>query len=304
MQHQKSIQARNHRSGFGTSVQARLAASIVAILGVAATSESSMASTIVVSRCNDLPPGHGVKGESLRTAIGKAVDADLVDLSGLDTSCSTITLQSGEIPIGLANLAIRGPTGHVLTIDGNHVGRVFYHSGKGVLTISSLSLANGRTSGNGGCLYSNGAVMLDHLSVTGCHAVNGGGVFSSGPTPSNVAKYPTTLAFVTLSGNVADQTGGGIYNQSLLTLQSSLVDGNTAAFVGGGVFDNGTTPTSDFPPTYGTTYIQATVVSGNSARYQGGGISTSGPLITTYSTISDNKSYLLGGGGVAVFANF
>src|ERR1700760_1184060 len=65
--------------------------------------------TVVVSTCDDDGPG------SLRDTVLHAAEGDVVDLTQLD--CSTITLSSGAIVFGQANLGIVGPGPAALTID-------------------------------------------------------------------------------------------------------------------------------------------------------------------------------------------
>jgi hypothetical protein len=101
------------------------------------------------------------------------------------------------------------------------------------------------------------------------------------------AGITVSLSGLTISGGNASSppsgspSGGGIGNQGTLTLQSSILSGNTAAF--GGAISN-----------QGTLTLQDSTVSGNSAIV-GGGITNQGTLTLQASTLSGNSASAAGG---------
>jgi hypothetical protein len=266
---------------------------LMSALGIGAWSNATLAAgPVVVTRCNDLPAGHGVKGISPRIALTNAVDGDIVDMTGL--TCSLVTLGSGEIEISAANVKIYGPTDHPLTLDGNNSGRVLYHAGSGQLFISSVNFAHGHTSGSGGCIYSKGTIAAYTIEVTGCHAdVNGGGLLSYGPGSSLTAS-PTFIFHSTISGNSAGQKGGGVYNTTRLSALYSTISQNTASDAGGGVYNQGRDISIGLGTIDGVAYLAGTTLGGNTAS-QGGGVS--GGNVKLLNTLVTGNTATVGGGG-------
>lgn len=263
------LRGRSHR---------RLASQLSVALGLA--SVEAVAGTVYVTRCND-QDGIQYFGNSLRLAINLAIDGDVVDASGL--SCSTITLERGELYVN-KNLLLAGPKDHTLTVDAHGASRVIHQYGNYPLEIDYLTLANGASSGNGGCILSDGLVRLEHATLSGCSGQYGGGVFA----PQVRIKYST------LAENFATN-GAGAYASSYALLRSSLISGGTAQ-IGGGISVKGilkayTSTIADnsaslraggiyLPYVQGVAHqIVGSTVSGNTTNGAGGGIyaSTSSP---------------------------
>ena len=208
--------------------QRRLVACLIATLGLGNCADPLLAATTwPVGRCGDTA---GKGGDTLRIAINRASSGDTIDLAPLPLTCSTITL-GAEIPIAVNYLHIEGPYTRNVTIDGNHASRVFNHSGSGTLKLSYISIANGQSSGDGGCVYSSGSASLVLSSVSGCAAGrSGGALFTAGNT---------TLSVSTISGNHANMdyysagTGGAIYAQANVFADSSTISNNQASTNGG-----------------------------------------------------------------------
>ena len=270
-----------------------LAACLIATLGLGSSAEPLFAATTwPVGLCGDRA---GKGGDTLRIAINRAASGDPINLAPLPLTCSTITLGS-EIPIAVNYLHIEGPYTRNVTIDGNHASRVFNHSGSGTLKLSYLSMANGQSSGDGGCVYSKGSVSLVLASASGCVAGSrGGALFTVGNTTLNVS---------TISGNNATRdyfprgTGGAIYAQANVFAESSTISNNAAAYTGGvyslgaismtnsGVYGNMSHYGGLIPcAMYASSYLGLTlsVVKGNS-----GGVCSSNVHLNSV-TVSDNN---------------
>src|SRR4051812_32675083 len=168
------------RSGAGCFGMARnalplcIAVALAPMPAPAATVPTGTAWT--VENCDDDGPG------SLRQTLSMVVDGDTVDLRSLQ--CSTITLTTGALEIGVDDLVLEGTRG-ALTIDAAGSSRVLFHPGTGTLRLYGLGFANGFAAGaSGGCIYSAGSLHLDRSVVSGCLAegpgsLSGGGVSAS-----------------------------------------------------------------------------------------------------------------------------
>jgi hypothetical protein len=141
-------------------------------------------------------------------------------------------------------------------------------------------------------------VSISNVTIRGGGAQSGGGVFN---------RAILTINNSTVSGNRVYATGGGISNFGTLTLNNSTVSGNIAEceiFVcngygaGGGIYNG----------VGGTLTINNSTITGNMARSRfptaGGGILNEGILTISNGTISGNSARI-GGGivGVATLQN-
>lgn len=208
----------------------------------------TMAGTITVTSCANSG------SNTLRAAVAAAVSGDTIDLSQL--TCTQIFLSS-QITIPQASLTIKGKPGSSVLdppkpkIDGTQSGRIFNHTGTGTLILENTYLTNGHidyaitgTSNNfGGCVYSNGDVLVDGAYVTFCDAqatgdASGGGIYAVGKI---------TLRAGLIVGNkvtgVYYAKGGGLYSGTLITVQGAAVVNSNSATVeangfarGGGLF--------------------------------------------------------------------
>ncbi|MEO7323267.1 MAG: choice-of-anchor Q domain-containing protein [Dokdonella sp.] len=270
-----------------------------------AMSPPQPAATRSVSTCADSGTG------SLRAAIGLAGTGDVIDMSQL--ACSTITLASDLGLITVADITLRGPTAHTLTIDAaHHV--AFLHTGHGTLTVSDLAVKNGNY-GLGGCIATVGNASLTRVTVSSCVAIGygsnafGGGVFVAGNL---------TLASSTLSGNTAGNRcqvllcrpqerpaaidavsltgGGGAYVIGNATITASTISGNVSICAqraaAGALFvaHDATLTTS--------TISGNTVSAPNTLQELGGGIVMYGATTLNATTVDSNHASV-GGGVVA-----
>ncbi len=267
------------------------------------------ATSIPVTNCDDSGSG------SLRDAVNSAVDGDTIDLTALD--CSTITLTSGAISIGVNNLTIQGPNALLLTIDGGYNDRVFWDLGTGTLTISDISVSHGRKylndgdvgNAGGGCVFSAGELAFEYSWAKYCKvgsndptaAIHGGalyaqsGVFIDGSTVTGSKAY---------SGALTDARGGGVYTPGDLTITNSTISGNTATTTGAGV-QVGSTQSGGTAGGYGRikySTINSNVQGPSGSVIGGGGVYLTGNAYIAHSTISGNSGcrgggvYFVGGG--------
>jgi hypothetical protein len=265
-----------------------------AMLAVFAPRSSTAGSTFTVNTAGDPGPGGTV---SLRQAIASAnassgntvlFDANLVG--------STITLAS-QIFINQP-MDIFGPGAGLLTISGNDASRIFtLKNCPGIVpvTINSLTLTHGHTSGAGGAIYADHCgFSLNNSIVSDSYAGDGGGI------DAYFAKVTTQLSLIT--GNSAGQYGGAIdLYQSNAYIFSSTISGNISQFQGGGVRAYG-----------GSIFLFDSTVSGNvippppgpGPSQGGGGLMIYGARLSAFeSTIAENYAYA-GGSGVALVGSY
>jgi hypothetical protein len=250
---------------------------------------------IVVTNCFDSGAG------SLRDAIGSAANADTIDLTQLQ--CSTITLSTGSIVFGVDQLALKGPGRHALRIEGGPATTdgLLVHLGFGTLIVDDVTLADGRkyrsdVNALGGCILSNGNVLLHRSTVTGCkaqsesnHGSLGGGIWSQGSTHLYNSEISGNETYAHGNGYAS---GGGVYALGGFFSQSSLITGNLAhspsatPSFGGGVFARG----------YGGVF-QTAIVQNASARMGGLALADNGTsnAFIFQSTISTNQATRIGG---------
>src|SRR6266545_4277792 len=176
--------------------------------------------------------------------------------------------------------AILAWDGAPVTIEGSDIysntaqyGGGIYNFAHSVLTLQgNTRLRNNAAVVDGGGLYNEGTATLTNVILSGNSANdNGGGIanFSEGAV--------VTLTNVTLSGNSATAFGGGITSNGTATLTNVTLSGNRADFEGGGIASNGTTTLTNV------------TLSGNRADFEGGGILRGSGSVTVRNTIVANS---------------
>jgi predicted outer membrane repeat protein len=275
------------------------------------------AAMLIVTTTNDNGAG------SLRQTLVAAHDNDTITFA----VTGSIVLTSGELLVD-KSITIAGPGLGNLAVDGNVNSRVFHVGSGKVVSISGLTIKNGRANGtapdgNGGGIYNDHATLMltsclisgnsasgyggglynDHLTVTltdcqitGNSAGFGSGIFNDGFGGSATLRISNS----SIENNSALHNAGGIYNdasssgKASLAIDSSTLAGNSALF-GGGIlndgFDNGSAVLSVINSTF----------SSNSADASGGGVynhSTAGnvALMLNNSTFDSNSAENNGGG--------
>jgi|GEM_PF-3036502 len=274
--------------------------------------------TLVVTKATDTNDGVCDSDCSLREAIADAAAGTTITFAaGVDT----VTLTSDELRIS-TSLTIDGGAGVIIERDsGAGDFRIFTISGTGVeVTLDSLTIRNGRVTGDGGGIFNSDATLtISNSTVGGNRTTNGrsgdfggnggdgGGIFNTGNL---------TISNSTVGGNQTGNggsgssfdgnggVGGGIYNRGIVTISNSTVSDNQTGSgsrggVGGGIMNNA-----------GILTIRDSTISGNqtgsgSFAGDGGGIwnGSAGIVTITRSTISDNQtgnggSFAGSGGGI------
>jgi hypothetical protein len=248
-----------------------------------------------VQSCDDM---------GLRQAITSAADGDTI---AMPMGCSVITLTAGAIPIMVDNLNLVGPGAAAFTIDGGggsgFYNRVFRHYGAGTLAISGITIADASVLNsvepNGGCIDSDGTVVLAQSTVTACYLQAASGLTAQGGAiygKLGVTLYSSTVSSSEVHALAGFTAGGGLFSNGYLYLSGSTVSDNLAAEpgFGGGAYS-----------IHGDVQIKASTISGNRAGLTGGGLFVGylgGPTAVAYitdSTISGNyaSGYV---GGVAL----
>ncbi len=282
------------------------------ILGVAVDlgAFEAESQTLVVTTINDeLDAVANPSDLSLREALAIANarpgnDGITFDPSLTQSGPATITLTLGELAI-TDSVVILGSGAENLTIDANHLSRIFtiddHTSGNISAELVAMTLTGGHTVDSfwGGAVYSLESLTVRDCTITGNSATDsGGGIHwrSSG-----------TIAILnsTLTGNSAYNYGGAIFlrDYGAATIQNCTISGNSASR-GGGIYT----------VSYGTLTIQNSTVSGNSsngASGSGSGGGAGGIFVRNYgtttiqnSTISDNSASEAGGAGGIFVRNY
>lgn len=192
---------------------------------------------------------------SLRDVVAAANPGDTVNFNLSGCPC-TITLSS-ELQI-FQSLNIVGLGESMLAIDGAGSVRVFNNLSSGPVTISKLTIQNGRVTGstnNGAGIRTQTAITLTNVTLSNNNADHWGGglyneggmvtiigsTFASNNGSSNgggIANYsgnPIIVASTFLS-NTSD-SGGAIWNRETLTLVNSTLTGNSATSIGGAILN-------------------------------------------------------------------
>jgi hypothetical protein len=231
---------------------------------------------------HDTAPGDGICHAGYRTCTLRAAIEEANALAGDDTiefSASfqapnpprTIVLTLGQLLTDSA-LTISGPGARQLAIDGAQKDRIMtvnsqYQAMHAVL-ISGLTFQNGTPASSG--------------------YAQGGAIF--------VANTNLTLSAVTVRNNktiarlwsqAGQGDGGGIFNfGSYLTILDSTITGNVAEIRGGGIFSR---------DSHGLVIYNSTI-SNNAAKQNGGGIGQTDNSTIKNTTISNNTAFQNGGG--------
>ena len=264
------------------SLRPWLCLAIVCAVGI-----STRADVITVTNTNDSGPG------SLRQALGDTNDGDTINFS----VTGTIGLTSGELLVN-KSITISGPGAEILGVNGNATFRVFHIAPGKIVTISRLTIANGRAFGfypdneGAGVLNQYATVTLDNCTISENVAENdGGGICNDGTGGAAIMGISNS----TVSNNFAPY-GGGICNDgrmkgaTLLQISNTTLSNNSAGSDAGAILN--------IADTKGTATLSNCTISGNSAQFYGGGIHNVAGLTLSNTTFSDNSANF--GGSIAI----
>ncbi|TMM10285.1 MAG: DUF11 domain-containing protein [Actinobacteria bacterium] len=201
---------------------------------------------------------------SLREAVNQA---------NADGTSSDITLPGGTYHLTAGELAVNSDCAFTLTGAGARTT---------VVDAGGLSRVVNDTNSDG--------TTISGITITGGTKLNGGGD-GGGITTAN----KLSLDAVTVTGNVAQNDGAGVYVASggTLELDHSTVSGNHASppsypsasqGIGGGLFNSGNATLMD------TTISGNTAQAGSGGDGTGGGIANGGTVSIVSSTLADNST--------------
>ena len=146
---------------------------------------------------------------------------------------------------------------------------------------------NNNSAGEGGAIWNGGTLTVTHSTLAGNTATTSGD--GGGITQLGIGS--TVVTDSTISGNSALDSsgfgsGGGIHNNSTVTIIRSTISDNSAGNNGGAISNNS-----------GTLTITNSTVSGNTAGVAGGGISnfSNGTLTIMNTTVAGNGATFGGG---------
>jgi hypothetical protein len=219
---------------------------------------------------------------SLRAKLASACSGQTITFAPDVTS--PIALTSDQLLVE-RKVSIAGPGASTLTVQrssaaGTPSFRVFEIAADADASIAGLTIANGSTdAGGGGLLVQSGAqLILREAAVTGNDAnERGGGLYNSGTTH---------ISRTSVSGNSGNLCGAGAHvSTGTLTVADSTFTQNTATFGGGGICVG----------SGGIALIANTTIAGNSANEgAGGGISNQGAASLRNSIVATNTALITG----------
>jgi len=289
-----------------------LAASIATFFALAAPT-AALADTWIVDSCDESSHATaGVNHGTLRYALAQATSPATLNLTLL-TGCngSKISLSTGQLGTTLDTLTINGPGANVLKLDASGLpslygdSRVLAHYGAGKVTLTNIALAGGHvthsfSSTSGGCLFSSSDVEFDGVEVSGCYALNFGGIYAA-KGGGVYAHGSIVLSNSSVSGSHAAASatralGGGVYAGGTLTLMNSAsLHDNYATSSGYPVFGGGAYSKGDATLTSAT--IASNTATSTDQLAHGGGLYAHGNLTMSLVTIDSNNASTTNGGG-------
>lgn len=214
------------------------------------------AAIFVVTKTADTVDGTCNADCSLREAIIAAditAAADTIQLpAGLYTlsipATGSDSTANGDLDI-TNDLTIQGQGASTTRIDGNQLDRVFHVFASATVSLSGVTIRNGIPSAAqgsiiGGGILNRGDLTLTNVTVSDNAADNGGGISNTGNLTlmastlslnaavigggvTNTGEGSLTLVNSTVSGNTAQQDGGGIHNQADARIRNSTIAENS-----------------------------------------------------------------------------
>jgi hypothetical protein len=136
----------------------------------------------------------------------------------------------------------------------------------------------------GGGIRNLGNLTLNRVTVSGNSAENNGGGISNAPGAVMVIN-DSTISGNEIRGGSAPVVGGGINNEGSLTIRNSTISGNTSSNDGGGIANGG------------TLNLDSVTVTANSALGAAEGAEGAGVLLEGFGTFTVRNTILAGNSG-------
>lgn len=218
--------------------------------------------TTVVTEVADSGPG------SLRQAIADAVTGDAIEFA-LALSGQSILLTGGELMLDRELTIDASPLPQSLTLDGQQLSRLLSVGADIQVTLSGITLVNGRVvapteaEAMGGAIFNSGDLTIQNCTLAGNSAVG----------ETYVQQGPVANMVPIKGGSVK---GGAVFNEGRLVL-NQVTMANNAAIGGRGSADPGN-------------FITGFIGPGSGGDAMGGAVYSSGTLFVHQSTISDNQA--------------
>jgi CSLREA domain-containing protein len=168
-----------------------------------------------------------------------------------------------------------------------------YSSISATLAISLTHFTNNLATDRGGGVMTLGPASVYSSTFTGNTALNGGGLASgSDPNWSPGVQPVTIVASLFVSNTAVTNTsplsgfGGGVYVNGVMTLTNSLLTGNHAGDIGGGLSNL----------IYSRLFVRDSAFTSNTSGFAGGGLTNQGTLDMADSSVTLNHADFDGGG--------
>ncbi len=227
------------------------------------------------------------------SVIVKDVAEGIVVTTELDVVDANDGLISLREAVQMAN---KGAAEEAITFDAGLAGKTIVLNGSQIQLLTDLTIdgdVNGdgkadiTISGDGKSRIFEVAAVLTDVELHSLTLTNGNAAGSAGGAVLAQSMTSLLIADTTILGSGAAY-GGGIQSAGLLTIENSLLTGNSATVSGGGVF---------IDVSAAATFVNTTI-DGNSAGSTGGGVGTDPNAILTLSssTVTNNSAGTSGGG--------
>ena len=214
------------------------------------------------------------------------------------------TFSSNTATYGGAIFNVGSPIYNTATFTSNIAssqGGAIYNYGN-LSTLNNVTFAQNRATDAGGAIYnissgSSTSTNITQGSFQQNRAANGGAIYNYTQSYNGGTVALLYLTNVSFTLNIADSSGGAIYNQNNtgLTITNATFSRNNAATAGGAVYQLNTIPQASSPI---TSTITNTTFSGNAAN-SGSALYTQDNYGYTYTTTLRN-SIIWGNGGTAI----
>ena len=276
-----------------------------------------------------------IRAANSDAAVGGCPAGDGADVI---TLTSNVTLWA-DLPRITTEITVEGAG---FSISGNSAYRIFFVEASGELTLSHLTLADGKASDvplpsgekgkTGGAIINAGILTVNSSRFADNSADHGGAMH-------NLAGAELSILDSVFTGNTSEFRGGAIINPGSLVISNSTFSGNSTNWAGGAISNSGEGKLNDSTFSDNSAVVGGAVVNfselsvshsafsdntaderggafdnwaslsisnssiiGNIAKESGGAIHSEGELILDYSTIGGNSADV--GSGIYIFGDY